>query len=119
MTTQPILPNLGDGFASGACRDAWPRQSPRSWTTTGGSCFTLSFAAGLGALLAAVSPRARGETSSAFFFVVYVAISVPVAGIGVLGELATLRTAGLTCTAAVGVLVLLVLALIRRRLPED
>ncbi|MBL7489579.1 MFS transporter [Frankia sp. AgB1.9] len=74
----------------------------------------LSFAAGLGALLAAAPPAARGETSSAFFVVAYVAISVPVVGIGVLAELTALRTAGLVFIVVVAALVVTVLALLRR-----
>lgn len=74
----------------------------------------LSFAAGLGALLGAAPPAARGETSSAFFVVAYVALSVPVVGIGGLAQLTTLRTAGLVFVVVVGVLDLTVLALLRR-----
>ncbi|OHV37146.1 MFS transporter [Pseudofrankia sp. EUN1h] len=74
----------------------------------------LSFAAGLGALLAAAAPAARAQTSSAFFVVAYIALSVPVVGIGVLATLTTLRTAGLIFVAVVGLLALTVLVLLRR-----
>ncbi|ONH32975.1 MFS transporter [Pseudofrankia asymbiotica] len=74
----------------------------------------LSFSSGLGALLAAAPARARARTSSAFFVVAYVALSVPVVGIGVLATLTTLRTAGLVFVAVVGLLALAVLALLRR-----
>jgi len=73
----------------------------------------LSFASGLGALLGAAPPADRARTSSAFFVVAYVAISVPVVGIGVLAQLTTLRTSGLVFVAVIGVLALAVLALLR------
>ncbi|MBL7501681.1 MFS transporter [Frankia sp. CNm7] len=79
-----------------------------------GAAQGLSFASGLGALLGAAPPTARAETSSAFFVVAYVALSLPVVGIGVLAQLTTLRTAGLAFTAAVALLALTVLALLRR-----
>lgn len=74
----------------------------------------LSFASGLGALLAAAPPSARAETSSAFFVVAYVAISLPVVGVGVFAELTTLRAAGLGFVTVVGLLALTVLVLLRR-----
>jgi MFS family permease len=73
----------------------------------------LSFASGLGALLGAAPPADRARTSSAFFVVAYVAISVPVVGIGVLAQLTTLRTSGLVFVAVIGVLALAVRALLR------
>ncbi|WP_116271761.1 MFS transporter [Pseudofrankia sp. BMG5.36] len=74
----------------------------------------LSFSSGLGALLTAAPAQARARTSSAFFVVAYVALSVPVVGIGVLATLTTLRTAGLVFVAVVGLLALAVLALLGR-----
>nr|WP_241830277.1 MFS transporter [Parafrankia colletiae] len=74
----------------------------------------LSFASGLGGLLAAAPPPARAETSSAFFVVAYVAISLPVVGVGVLAELTTLRLAGFVFVFVIGLLALTALALLRR-----
>jgi ABC-type phosphate transport system permease subunit len=52
--------------------------------------------------------------ASSFFVVAYVAISVPVVGVGVLGELAGLRSAGLIFSAIVAALALTVLVLLTR-----
>jgi predicted MFS family arabinose efflux permease len=78
----------------------------------------LSFRAGLGALLGAAPPASRAEVSSAFFVVAYVAISLPVVGVGLLGQLTTLRTAGLVFAAGVALLGLVVLGLLRRARSE-
>jgi predicted MFS family arabinose efflux permease len=47
----------------------------------------LSFRAGMAAITGASPPAQRGEVASAYFVVAYVAISVPVVGVGVLGVL--------------------------------
>jgi MFS family permease len=72
----------------------------------------LSFRAGLAAVNEASPAEQRGEVASSFFVVAYVAISVPVVGVGVLSELAGLRTAGLVFVAVVMALALTVLALL-------
>jgi MFS family permease len=68
----------------------------------------------IGAGLAAINQRApverRGETASSFFVVMYVGLSVPVIGVGVLANYAALKSAGLIFSAVVAVLVLAVLA---------
>ncbi|MBX6391090.1 MAG: hypothetical protein IRZ08_19220 [Frankia sp.] len=74
----------------------------------------LSFSAGLGALVAAASQDERAEVSSAFFVVAYIALSLPVVGIGVAAELASLRVGGLAFAAMVAVLAAAVLPLLRR-----
>ena len=67
----------------------------------------------VGAGLAAINQRApverRGETASSFFVVMYVGLSLPVIGVGVLANFVTLKTAGIVFSAAVGILVLAVL----------
>jgi len=78
----------------------------------------LSFRAGLGAVGAAAPPEHRGEVSSSFFVVAYVAISIPVVGEGLLAEVTTLRAAGLVFAAAVAVLAAVVLVLLGRQRPE-
>jgi MFS family permease len=75
----------------------------------------LSFRAGLTAVNAAAPPEERGEVASSFFVVAYVAISVPVIGVGLLSEAAGLRTAGLVFAAVVVALAAVVLALLARR----
>jgi MFS family permease len=72
----------------------------------------------LGAGLAAINQRApveqRGETASSFFVVLYVGLSVPVIGAGVAAHSFGLRAAGIAFSAAVGALVLAVLASLAR-----
>jgi MFS family permease len=64
----------------------------------------LSFRAGLFTVNAAAPAERRAEVASSFFVVAFVALSIPVIGIGVLAELANLRTAGLVFSALVAVL---------------
>ena len=72
----------------------------------------------IGAGLAAINQRApverRGETASSFFVVMYVGLSVPVIGVGVVANATSLKTAGIVFSAAVAVLVLVVLASLAR-----
>ena len=75
----------------------------------------LSFRAGLTGVNAAAPPDERAEVASSFFVVAYVAISVPVIGVGVLAEAAGLRTAGLVFAAVVAALAAVALALLARR----
>jgi MFS family permease len=73
----------------------------------------------IGAGLAAINQRApvehRAETASSFFVVIYVGLSVPVIGVGLLAHALSLRTAGIAFCAAVAALVLAVLASLVRR----
>jgi MFS family permease len=75
----------------------------------------LSFRAGLSAVNAASPPEQRAEVASSFFVVAYVAISLPVIGVGVLTEASSLRSAGLVFAAVVAALAAVVLALLTRR----
>ena len=72
----------------------------------------------IGAGLAAINQRApverRGETASSFFVVLYVGLSVPVIGTGLLAQAWSLRTAGMVFSAAVAALVLAVFASLGR-----
>jgi MFS family permease len=71
-----------------------------------------------GAGLAAINQRApierRGETASSFFVVMYVGLSLPVIGVGVLAHAWSLRGAGIAFSAAVAALVLTVLVSLSR-----
>ncbi len=81
----------------------------------------LSFRAGLAALNERSPARERGAVASSFFVVMYVAISLPVIGEGVLAQAVGLRAAGLTFAAAVAALAAVVLVLVahtRRRTPR-
>lgn len=60
-------------------------------------------------------PRRRGEITSGLFVVLYIAISVPVVGIGVLAQTVGLRTAGVVFAAFVAVLALVAAVLVTRK----
>jgi MFS family permease len=72
----------------------------------------LSFRAGLAALNEQAPPERRAEVASAFFVIAYLAISLPVVGVGVLGEAAGLRAAGLAFAGVVAVLSAIALVLL-------
>jgi predicted MFS family arabinose efflux permease len=61
----------------------------------------MSFRAGLGAVNAGSPPERRSEVASSFFLVLYVAISVPVIGVGVASGLFGLVTAGVAFSGIV------------------
>jgi len=73
----------------------------------------LSFRAGLAAINEASPADQRAEVASSFFVVAYVAISIPVVGVGVLADLTSLRTGGLVLAAVVALLALAVVVLLR------
>jgi hypothetical protein len=80
----------------------------------------MSFRAGLAAVNAAAPLERRADVASTFFVVLYVALSLPVIGVGVTAELAGLRTAGIAFSVVVallagGVLVTLLRASARHR----
>jgi MFS family permease len=77
----------------------------------------VAFRAGMGAVTAASPAERRGEVASTFFVVLYVAISIPVVGIGVVADTIGLRVAGIDFSVAVAVLAAaaLVSLLARRR----
>jgi MFS family permease len=75
----------------------------------------LSFRAGLAGVNAAAPPEDRAAVASSFFVVAYLAISVPVIGVGLLAEATNLKTAGLIFAAVVAVIAAVVLALLARR----
>jgi MFS family permease len=69
----------------------------------------LGFRAGLSAVNAQASPEQRGELNSAFFLVAYIALSIPIIGVGLANQAFGLRAAGLAflgCAAALSALVL-------------
>jgi predicted MFS family arabinose efflux permease len=77
----------------------------------------LSFRAGLGAVNARSPAERRAEVASSFFAVMYVAIALPVIGVGMLTGIMGLRAAGLTFTAVVAALAAVVLLLLWARDP--
>jgi hypothetical protein len=74
----------------------------------------LSFRAGLAAVNDASPADRRAEVNSSFFVVAYVALSLPVVGVGVVADLAGLRAAGLAIAVVVATLALAALALLLR-----
>jgi MFS family permease len=72
----------------------------------------LSFRAGLTAVNEASPPDRRAEVASSFFVIGYLGISVPVVGVGLLAEPASLRLAGLVFAGLVGLLALVALYLL-------
>jgi MFS family permease len=78
----------------------------------------LSLRAGIDAIAEVTPADQRAEVNSAFFVVGYVAVSLPVIGVGVLVQFTSLRTAGLMLTALVALLSAAVIALISSRSTE-
>jgi MFS family permease len=74
----------------------------------------LAFRAGLTEVNARAPADKRGEVASSFFVVMYVGISLPVIGVGLLAEATGLRTAGLTFSAAVAAVSITVLVMLGR-----
>jgi MFS family permease len=74
----------------------------------------LSFRAGLTAVNSESPDDRRAEVASSFFVVAYVAISIPVVGVGLLAQSAGLRTAGLVFAGVVAALSATALVLLAR-----
>ena len=75
----------------------------------------ISFRAAMGQVTAASPPTRRGEVASTFFVIVYIAISIPVVGLGLAAERLGLKTGGLIFTAGVAALALAALVLLLAR----
>lgn len=75
----------------------------------------IAFRAGMGAIAAASPPAERAAVTSTFFIIAYIAISVPVIGIGVMASLISLQTTGIIFSIFVGSLAMLALLLLVRR----
>jgi MFS family permease len=76
----------------------------------------LSFRAGLATVNSKTPATHRAEVASSFFVVSYVALSLPIVGIGIAAQAAGLRDAGIVFTGLVGALALSVMfSLVRRR----
>src|SRR4029079_19387698 len=74
----------------------------------------LSFRQGLGAVSASSPPDRRGEITSTFFMLMYLAISVPVVGVGILSQIAGLEAAGLAMAGRVTAVAATVIVLLRQ-----
>lgn len=75
----------------------------------------ISFRAGLGMIAAASPPDQRAAVTSTFFFVAYVAISIPVVGTGLVARSIDLATTGIGFAGCVALLSVAALVLLRRR----
>ena len=75
----------------------------------------ISFRAGMGAISSASPTTEKAAVTSAFFVVAYIAISVPVIGLGVMATFTNLTTTGITFAAVMGSLAALALVLLIRR----
>ncbi|WP_110685176.1 MFS transporter [Salinicola aestuarinus] len=75
----------------------------------------ISFRAGLGAVAAASPAEHKAAVVSTFFVVAYVAISLPVVGIGLLASVIDLTTTGLIFDALVALLCVVALVLLLKR----
>ena len=74
----------------------------------------ISFRAGLGEIASAAPLHRRAEVTSSFFVVLYVAISLPVIGLGIAVQLADIQRATLLFVGLTIVLVLIALLLLMR-----
>lgn len=77
----------------------------------------IAFRAGMGEITLASPVARRAEVASTFFVVVYIAISIPVVGLGLTARVAGLPTAAVSFAAGVALLALvsMLILLIRRR----
>jgi predicted MFS family arabinose efflux permease len=75
----------------------------------------ISFRAGMGASAEASPAAEKAAVTSSFFVVAYIAISVPVIGLGLMATVTTLKITGITFAAVMGLLAALALALLVRR----
>lgn len=78
----------------------------------------LGFRAGLAEIAAAAPADRRGEITSTFFVVLYIAISLPVIGVGLASNHLGLRPAGVGFAVVVAVLSLIALAILWYRGPS-
>lgn len=74
----------------------------------------LSFRAGLHAVNAAVGADRRGELVSSYFVVLYIAISLPIVGVGLITDVAGVRTASVIFSVLTAIIALVALALLAR-----
>ncbi len=79
----------------------------------------LSFRAGLAAVNAETRPENRGEVNSSFFVVAYLALSLPIVGVGIAASAFGLRPTALVFTGCVAVAALVVLVSLVRGAPSS
>lgn len=72
----------------------------------------IAFRAGMGAITAASPPTERAAVTSTFFVVAYIAISVPVIGIGLMTSVISLQATGIIFSVFVGAMAALALMIL-------
>lgn len=72
----------------------------------------FSFRAGLASVNAKVSSEKRGEVTSSFFTIAYIALAIPVIGIGLLAKWTGIEVAGIVFSIVIALLALLALILL-------
>jgi hypothetical protein len=72
----------------------------------------IAFRAGLGAINAACPAAERAAVTSTFFIIAYIAISVPVIGIGLMASLLSLKATGIIFSVFVGAMAAVALLII-------
>ncbi len=75
----------------------------------------IAFRAGMGAINAASPPAERAAVTSTFFIIAYIAISVPVIGIGLMASLISLKATGIIFSVFVGSMAAVALLILLRR----
>jgi predicted MFS family arabinose efflux permease len=81
----------------------------------GGFGIGLSFRAGLAAINREAPSDKRGEVASSFFVIAYLALAIPIIGVGAVSQAFSLRTAGLVFSGFVAALALAVLVSLTMR----
>jgi hypothetical protein len=81
----------------------------------GGFGIGLSFRAGLAAINREAPGDRRGEVASSFFVIAYLALAIPIIGVGAVSQAFSLRTAGLVFSGFVAALAAAVLASLTMR----
>jgi hypothetical protein len=108
----------GMGFIAGALAASWLGLL-LAGALIAGLGTGLSFRGGLALLGSETPAEHRGEVNSSFFALAYLALSVPIIGIGFAAEAIGLRDAGLVFTGCVALLALGVLLSLSRASRRD
>src|SRR5699024_7315257 len=75
----------------------------------------LSFRSGLSSVNQITAAQERGEVRSIFFSIAYMALTIPVIGVGILEESTNIQIAVMTFTAIIGILAVIALLYLTRR----
>lgn len=108
---QSALPSGCAGMIGGAGLIAWAIASSSlalliAGAVVAGLGFGLSFRAGLDAITSEAPSEHRAEVASSFFVIAFIAISIPIVGVGLASQSIGLRPAGLLLTGVVAAIAL-------------